>query len=88
MKNTDIGFEKFEEDFIADLNTMYIKPENKDSEFSQKDASSTNVLPKRQIAARVHLRPDTNVSWDWDEFIGTRSQFIELEEPDYGKDEE
>ena len=32
MKNTAIGFEEFEEDFIADLNTMYIKPENVDSE--------------------------------------------------------
>ena len=31
MKNIDIGFEKFEEDFTADLNTMYIKPEKIDS---------------------------------------------------------
>lgn len=30
--NKNIGFEEFEEDFIADLNTMYIKPENVDSE--------------------------------------------------------
>ena len=32
MKYTDIGFEKFEEDFHADLNTMYIKPKNEDLE--------------------------------------------------------
>lgn len=31
MKNTDIGFEKFEADFYADPNTMYIKSENVDS---------------------------------------------------------
>jgi hypothetical protein len=31
MKNTAIGFERFEEDFSADINTMYIKPENADS---------------------------------------------------------
>lgn len=26
MKETDIGFEKFEEDFVADLKTMWIVP--------------------------------------------------------------
>lgn len=31
MKTTDIGFEKFEEDFTADVNTMYIKPGSVDS---------------------------------------------------------
>ena len=25
MKTTDIGFERFEEDFYADLNTMFVK---------------------------------------------------------------
>lgn len=32
MKTTDIGFERFEEDFYADINTMYIKPNNEDFE--------------------------------------------------------
>lgn len=41
MKNTDIGFEKFEEDFIADLNTMYIKPKN-----SQGDKSMNELITR------------------------------------------
>ena len=32
MKVADIGFERFEEDFYADINTMYVKPKNEDSE--------------------------------------------------------
>ena len=32
MKTADIGFERFEEDFYADLDTMYIKPNDEDLE--------------------------------------------------------
>lgn len=32
MKTTDVGFEKFEEDFYADINTMYVKPKEEDYE--------------------------------------------------------
>lgn len=44
MKNTDIGFEKFEEDFIANPNTMYIKPDN-----NQRNKSMNELITRIEL---------------------------------------
>ena len=49
MNITDIGFEKFEEDFYANPNTMYIKPDN-----NQRDKSMNELITRIE---KMDLKP-------------------------------
>ena len=63
MNTTDIGFEKFEEDFYADLNTMYIKPKDEDLEkYTQVIKSSINREQREEFLKRKE--PYAKVAWE------------------------
>lgn len=61
MKNTDIGFEKFEEDFIANPNTMYIKPDNK--EMQNYNKCKEGLHPLKEILTVEGAFTDRVVRW-------------------------
>lgn len=61
MKTTDIGFERFEEDFYADINTMYIKPKEEDSEKYIQIIKSSN---KHREEFLKNKKPFVMAAWE------------------------
>lgn len=64
MKAKDIGFERFEEDFYADINTMYIKPKNEDLE------KYTQITkPSREQRSEFYKRKEPYVKAAWERYV-------------------
>lgn len=57
MKPTDIGFEKFEEDFVADLKTMWIVPGLK--ECDNKCDYAKTAKENKELANNAIIFPQT-----------------------------
>lgn len=62
MKTTDIGFERFEEEFYADPSTAFIKPKNLD-EYTQ------IVHPSSEQRKKFYKRKIPYVKDAWERYI-------------------
>jgi hypothetical protein len=64
MKTTDIGFESFEEDFYADINTMYIKPKEEDSKNYIQIVKSSNKRRELREEFLKRKKPLIMAAWE------------------------
>ena len=62
--NLDIGFERFEEDFHADLNTMYIKPNQNNEDLERYTQITTKTSREQKERFLKEKRPLVMASWE------------------------